>query len=151
MGVRSEGGFSGNNEPRLRGMAFFRGGVWPPCKRRGGVALRPHPVSTALHCAHPPPEKGHTSKSGFIIFTKATFWTNSNWFRIWGWLIQNYPKLFRYLHKCRILCFFQWSPLCILAEIQMANWLNLVSCFTLFYSILLSRIRHLCKNLKSFG
>ena len=27
MGVRSEGGFCGNNEPRLRGMAFFRGGV----------------------------------------------------------------------------------------------------------------------------
>ena len=27
MGVRSDGGFSGNNEPRLRGMAFFRGGV----------------------------------------------------------------------------------------------------------------------------
>ena len=100
---------------------------------------------------HPSPEKGHTSKSGFIIFTKATFWTNSNWFRIWGWLIQNYPKLFRYLHKCRILCFFQWSPLCILAEIQMADCLNLVSHFTLFYSILLSRIRRLCKYLKSFG
>ena len=44
---------------------------------------------------HPSPEKGYTSKSGFIISTKATFWTNSSWFRIWCWLIQNYPKLLR--------------------------------------------------------
>ena len=45
-----------------------------------------------------------------IIFTKATFLTNSHWFRIWCWLIHNYPKLLRYLHKCRILWFFQWVP-----------------------------------------
>ena len=52
---------------------------------------------------HPSPEKGYTSISGSIISTKATFWTNSNWFRIWCWLIQNYPKLLRYLHKRWIL------------------------------------------------
>ena len=101
--------------------------------------------------AHPSPEKGYTSTSGSIIFTKATFWTNAHWSRIWCLLIQNDPKLLRYLHKCRILCFFQWSPLCIFAEIQMADWLNLLSCFILFYPILLCRIRHLCKYLKSFG
>ena len=100
---------------------------------------------------HPSPEKGYTSKSGFNNFTKAMFWTNSNWFRIWCWLIQNYPKLLRYSLKRRILCFFQWSPLCIFAEIQVTNWWNLVSCFTQFYPILLSRIRCLCKYLKSFG
>ena len=47
------------------------------------------------HSDHPSPEKGYTSKSGFIISTKTTFWMNSSWFRIWCWLIQNYPKLLR--------------------------------------------------------
>ena len=115
------------------------------------VSPSPDITDTLSHPPHPSPEKGYTSTSGSIIFTKATFWTNAHWSRIWCLLIQNDPKLLRYLHKCRILCFFQWSPLCIFAEIQMADWLNLVSCFPLFYSILLCRIWRLCKYLKSFG
>ena len=121
------------------------------CCSTYNISLRSYHQFTNIEHTHPSPEKGYTSTSGSIIFTKATFWTNAHWSRIWCWLIQNDPKLLRYLHKCRILCFFQWSPLCIFAEIQMADWLNLLSCFILFYPILLCRIRHLCKYLKSFG
>ena len=61
------------------------------------------------------------------------------------------PKTYEIFTETSDFVFFSMVPLCILAEIQVTDWWNLVSCFTLFYSILLNRIRCLYENIKSFG